>query len=104
MTAYFAIEVMVAWGLSEKEARDYWQEGEANLKAEHPAWPNNASPITREHVRERLRWWQKNRHPDESADETKQRVFAISGVFGLESEWLRAEAASSEVFRSVSLR
>ena len=30
---------------------------------------------------------------DESADETKQRVFAMSGVFGLESEWLRAESA-----------
>ena len=42
---------------------------------------------------------------DESADETKQRVFAISGVFGLESEWLRAEAAwtaltNGEVFHA----
>jgi hypothetical protein len=29
---------------------------------------------------------------DESADETKQRVFAISGLFGTEEEWQEAEA------------
>lgn len=28
---------------------------------------------------------------DESADETKQRVFAISGLFGFEDDWRRAE-------------
>jgi len=34
---------------------------------------------------------------DESADETKQRVFAISGVLGLESEWTHAESSWTAV-------
>jgi hypothetical protein len=36
---------------------------------------------------------------DESADETKQRVFAVSGLFGTEDEWQAAEAAWTEVSR-----
>lgn len=34
---------------------------------------------------------------DESADETQQRVFAVSGVFGVEDEWLDAEHAWAKV-------
>jgi hypothetical protein len=34
---------------------------------------------------------------DESADETKQRVFAVSGLFGLESEWQAVEDAWTDL-------
>lgn len=34
---------------------------------------------------------------DESADETQQRVFAVSGLFGTEGEWRRTEAAWTTV-------
>ena len=30
---------------------------------------------------------------DESSDETRQRVFAVSGVWGTEPEWQQVEAA-----------
>ncbi len=36
---------------------------------------------------------------DESADETKQRVFAVCGVFGTEEEWCAAESAWTSLTR-----